>query len=189
MKRTALLASMTGAMLAILLAATPLAAFDLRPAAITIEGGFSEGRVDADRYGANLRWNIKPEWFQVGDWHLVSFVEFGINFWNSSLGRTQQDELFDFGLTPVLRYEMDPKRGFAPFIEAGAGLHLHSRNEINDKDFDIPFAFGSHLGVGARFGGNGQYELMYRYQHQSNAGIGDSNPGINFHLMSLGIHY
>lgn len=189
MKRTALLASVTGAMLAALAAATPLAAFDLMPDAITIEGGFSEDRVDADRYGANLRWDMKPEWFQVGDWHMVSFVEFGINFWNSSHGRTNQDELFDFGLTPVLRYEMDPKRGFAPFIEAGAGLHLHSRNEINDKDFDIPFAFGSHLGVGARFGGTGQYELMYRYQHQSNAGIGDSNPGINFHVMSLGIHY
>lgn len=189
MKRTALLGSMTGATLATLLAATPVAAFDLRPDAITIEGGISEDRLDVDRYGANLRWDLKPAWFQVGDWRMVSFVEFGINFWSSSLGRTNQDELFDFGLTPVLRYEIDPKRGFAPFIEVGAGLHLHTRNEINDKDFDIPFAFGSHLGLGARFGGNRQYELMYRYQHQSNAGIGDRNPGINFHLMSVGIHY
>ena len=73
--------------------------------------------------------------------------------------------------------------------EGGVGLHLHTRNEINDKNFDIPFAFGSHLGVGARFGGNGQYELMYRYQHQSNAGLGDSNPGMNFHVLSLGLHY
>jgi hypothetical protein len=30
---------------------------------------------------------------------------------------------------------------------------------------------------------------MYRYQHQSNAGLGDDNPGINFHLMSLGYHF
>ena len=189
MKRTVLSGAVGGALLASLVTATPVAAFDFKPDAIIVEGGFSEDTVDAERYGANLRWDIKPEWFQVGDWHAVSFVEFGINFWNSTHGRSGQDELFDFGLTPVLRYEMDPKGGFAPFIEGGVGLHLHTRNEINDKNFDIPFAFGSHLGIGARFGGSGQYELMYRYQHQSNAGLGDSNPGMNFHVLSLGLHY
>ena len=46
MKRTVLLASLTGATLATLLAATPVAAFDILPDAITIEGGLSEDRVD-----------------------------------------------------------------------------------------------------------------------------------------------
>ena len=55
--------------------------------------------------------------------------------------------------------------------------------------YDIPFAFGSHVGLGARLGDNGAYELMYRYQHQSNAGLGERNPGINFHVLSLGMHF
>ena len=189
MKRTALSLSLIGASCATLLAATPVAAIDLAPSAITIEGGLSEDHIDAQRYGANLRWDLQPQWFQVGDWHMVSLIEFGINVWDSSKGSTGEDSLVDFGLTPVLRYQMDPKRGFAPFVEGGAGIHLHTHNGLNDKDFDIPFAFGSQVGLGARFGPNGTYELMYRYQHQSNAGLGDSNPGINFHVLSLGMHF
>jgi hypothetical protein len=32
-------------------------------------------------------------------------------------------------------------------------------------------------------------DLGYRYQHLSNAGLGDSNPGINFHLVRLAYHF
>ena len=185
MKAAALFVSLTAA----LFATTAVSAFDLSPSTVTIEGGLTEDRVDARRYGANLRWELPLQLFQVGDWHMVSLVEFGINVWDSSKGSTGEDSLVDFGLAPVLRYEIDPKRGFAPFVEAGAGLHLHTQNGLNDKDFDIPFAFGSHVGLGTRFGSDGAYELMYRYQHQSNAGLGDNNPGINFHVLSLGMHF
>ena len=68
-------------------------------------------------------------------------------------------------------------------------MHGYTEDGISDEDFDIPFAFGTHLGVGARFGANGRYELVYRYQHQSNAGLGDENPGINFHVVQLGYHF
>ena len=185
MKAIALSASLIFA----LSATTVAPAFDLSPSTVTIEGGLTEDSVDAQRYGVNLRWDLPVQLFQVGDWHMVSLVEFGINVWDGDHGRTGEDSLVDFGLTPVFRYQMDPKRGFAPFVEAGAGLHLHTQNGLDDKDFDIPFAFGSHVGLGARFGGDGGYELMYRYQHQSNAGLGDRNPGINFHVLSLGMHF
>ena len=189
MKHLALLAGLTVVSCVSFVAPPPVAAFDLAPTAITVEGGLTEDRVDAERYGANLRWDLPGQWFQVGDWHVVSLVEFGINVWDGAKGSTGKDSLVDFGLTPVVRYQMDPKRGFAPFVEGGVGLHLHSQNGLNDKNFDIPFAFGSHVGLGARFGAEGVYELMYRYQHQSNAGLGDSNPGINFHVLSVGMHF
>jgi hypothetical protein len=60
---------------------------------------------------------------------------------------------------------------------------------VGDKDFSIPFAFGSHGGAGVRFGAKGRLEIGYRYQHLSNAGLGDSNPGINFHLVRLAYHF
>lgn len=188
MNRNALLAPLAGAVLATCFA-QPAAAIDFSLSGMSVEGGTTEDRVDADRYGFNLRWDLGHPWFTVGDWRMVSYLELGVNYWDSNKGRTGQDNLVDFGLTPVFRYEMDPKRGFAPFIEAAVGVHLHTEDELSDKDFDIPFAFGSHMGAGARFGANGEYELMYRYQHQSNAGLGDSNPGINFHIVSLGMHF
>jgi hypothetical protein len=40
--------------------------------------------------------------------------------------------------------------------------------------------------VGLGFGDKGRYELMYRYQHLSNADIEDPNQGINLHLVSFG---
>jgi Lipid A 3-O-deacylase (PagL) len=69
------------------------------------------------------------------------------------------------------------------------GLHGYSDTKIDGRNFDIPFAFGSHFGAGLRFGPGAHFEVMYRYQHQSNAGLGDDNPGINFHLVSLGYHF
>jgi lipid A 3-O-deacylase len=89
----------------------------------------------------------------------------------------------------VLRWQRDPAHGFAPFAEIGVGAHGHTEDGISDEDFDIPFAFGSHIGLGARFGAQGRYEVIYRFQHLSNAGLGDENPGINFHAVQLGYHF
>ncbi|MGE0858994.1 MAG: acyloxyacyl hydrolase [Gammaproteobacteria bacterium] len=189
MNRSALLAPLAGALLAAALPQSALA-LDLTPTAMSVEGGTTEDRVDADRFGFTLRWDLAQPWFTVGDWRFVSYLEAGVNYWDSTDGRSGEDSLVDFHLTPVFRYEMKPGGGaIAPFIEGGVGVHLYTEDALNDKEFDIPFAFGSHLGVGARFGQNGEYELMYRYQHQSNAGLGDENPGINFHLVSLGVHF
>lgn len=192
MKRTAPALRLSGALFgaATLLAAVPAHAIDLSMDALLLEGGFTEDRVDANRYGGAFRWELKPQWLQVGDWHLKSLVELSIDYWDAKTGgKTGKDDLFDFGLTPILRYQRDPGHGIAPFIEFGVGVHGHTRTGIENKDFDIPFSFGEHLGLGARFGEGGKYELVYRYQHQSNAGIGDTNPGINFHSVAIGFYF
>ena len=140
-------------------------------------------------------WRSAPTWVAIdvwattGDWFLGAYLELGITYWDGREGTTGQDDLVDFGLTPVLRWQHDTTGGLAPFAEFGLGVHGYTEDGISDEDFDIPFAFGTHLGVGARFGANGRYELVYRYQHQSNAGLGDENPGINFHVVQLGYHF
>lgn len=156
---------------------------------IQLELGMAESDQDAERYGAAARWQIGGPWFATGEWHLVSYVELSVAYWDGEQGRTGEDELVDFGLVPVLRYQRDPAHGFAPFIELGTGPHVHTETGIGDKDFDIPFSFGSHFGAGARFGDKGRYEIVYRFQHLSNAGLGDDNPGINFHVLQLGYHF
>lgn len=163
--------------------AAPVQAIDR----IAFEYGFEDKDSEVDRYGAvaSMDWNVR--WLQTGDWFLGGYFEAGVNYWDSEEGSTGTDSLVDFHLTPVFRFQRDPKAAFAPFVEVGVGAHGHSESEIEDKDFDINFAFGSHVGGGLRFGRN--IEVLYRYQHLSNAGIGDKNPGINFHLLQLGYHF
>jgi hypothetical protein len=168
-----------------LLLAMPAAAIDT----VLLEGGTTEGDTDAERYGGAVRWTLPAKWLHSGAWHLGSYLEFGVTYWDGERGRSGENDLVDFGLTPVLRWERDPAHGLAPFIELGVGAHLHTEDGIGNKNFDIPFAFGSHLGVGTRFGDAGRYEILYRFQHLSNAGLGDDNPGINFHAVQLGLHF
>ncbi len=44
------------------------------------------------------------------------------------------------------------------------------------------------MGVGYRFDRKG-FEIGYRFQHISNAGIKEPNDGINFHQLRLQYHY
>ena len=171
---------------ALLLAASlPAAALD----SVLLEFGTSDGDEDADRYGVAARFDLGVNWLHTGDWHLGSYVEASVAYWDGRNGTTGDDSLVDFGVTPVLRWQRDPAKGIAPFVEFGVGAHVHTENGISDEDFDIPFAFGTLVGLGLRFGDQGRYELVYRYQHLSNAGLGDENPGINFPVVQLGYHF
>ena len=156
---------------------------------LLLEGGKNEGDEDVERYGGAVRWNFDSKWLESSEWHLGTYLEFSVNYWDGTPGTTRQDDLIDFGLTPVFRYQRNPASGFAPFAEFGVGAHLHTEDGIGDRDFDIPFSFGTHFGVGTRFGAQGKYEVVYRFQHLSNAGLGDDNPGINFHAVQLGYHF
>jgi lipid A 3-O-deacylase len=156
---------------------------------VAFEYGRSAGDADVNRYGAvgTLDWNVK--WLPSGSWYLGGYWEAGVNFWDSDPGRTGNDSLVDVHVTPVFRWQRDPAAGFAPFLELGVGPHGHTESKIENKDFDIGFSFGSHIGGGVRLGAQGRYEFLYRFQHLSNASIGDKNPGINFHLFQFGYHF
>ncbi|MSR14611.1 MAG: acyloxyacyl hydrolase [Gammaproteobacteria bacterium] len=156
---------------------------------IGFEYGKSAGDAEIDRYGATATIDWSAHWLQSGSWYLGGYWEAGVNFWDSNPGRTGNDSLVDVYMMPVLRWQRDPASGFAPFLELGTGPHGHTESEIEDKDFDIGFSFGSHVGGGVRLGESGRYEFLYRFQHLSNAGIGEKNPGINFHLFEFGYRF
>ncbi|MCZ6666691.1 MAG: acyloxyacyl hydrolase [Gammaproteobacteria bacterium] len=157
--------------------------------AVLLEFGTNEGDEDVQRYGAALRWDLGMKWLETGDWHLGSHLEASVTYWDGNAGTTGDDDFVDFGLTPVLRFQRTATAGLAPFAELGLGIHVHTKDGIGDRDFGIPFTFGTHFGAGARFGEQGRYELVYRFQHLSNAGLSDDNPGINFHAVQFGIHF
>lgn len=156
---------------------------------LALELGRVEGSQDVNRYGAVATWDWGVKWWQIGDWSLGGYWEAGVDYWDGKKGRTGNDSLVDFHVTPVFRYQYTGASAVTPFAEIGVGAHGFTDDKIGNKDFDIPFAFGSHFGAGFRFGEKKQYEVLYRFQHLSNAGLGDKNPGINFHLIHLGYHF
>lgn len=156
---------------------------------VSLELGTAASDEDVDRIGIALKHDWSAQWFSSGDWYLGGYWELGVSYWDGEKGRSGNDSLVDFQITPVLRYQHKPGVTIAPFVEFGLGAHLHTDDAIGDKDFDIPFAFGSHIGGGIRFGDGGRYELIYRFQHLSNASLGDDNPGINFHVVHLGYRF
>jgi lipid A 3-O-deacylase len=156
---------------------------------IALELGTAASDEDVDRFGVAFTWDWGAQWFADGDWYLGGYWELGASYWDGDKGRTGNDSLGDFHVTPVLRLQRKPSAAIAPFLEFGVGAHVHTDDSIGNKNFDIPFAFGSHVGGGFRFGASHQYELLYRFQHLSNAGLGDDNPGINFHVLHLGYRF
>lgn len=166
-------------------ASLPAAALD----AIAVEGGKNDQEGSVDRFGIALKWDWGMKWWQIGDWAFGGYWEVGANYWNGDKGRYGNDSLGDFYVMPVFRYSYTGKSFVAPFVEAGVGANFYTDHTIGNRQLDLEFAFGSHVGTGIRFGEKQEYELLYRYQHQSNAGIGKDNPGINFHLVQLGYHF
>lgn len=156
--------------------------------AMTIELG--AGDESTSRVGIAAKWDWESRWFTAGDWHLGGYWEANISHWDGDDGKTGNDTITEIGITPVFRWQQnEPSADFAPYAEIGIGAHLLSRTQIGDKRLSTSFQFGDHLGFGTRLGDKGQFDLGYRFQHYSNAGIKKPNPGINFHLLRLSYSY
>jgi len=157
----------------------------LRIDAFAVEAGSGDDAIG--RGGLALQWDWGVRWLPVGDWYLGGYFELSASYWEGDEGRTGTGSLGELGLASVLRFQKASMTyGVRPYLEAGVGVHGMSDDQLGDKDFSTEIAFGSHGGIGIHFGDRARFELGYRYQHLSNLGIGDSNPGINFHLVRLG---
>lgn len=165
--------------------------FAARPAVavdgVSIEAG-NGSFIASDLYRLSLMWDW-PALVTLGDSIvLTGYWDAGIGWW-----RRQDDQLgpakgtADLGFTPVFRLQTAaPVIGNAvPFLEGAVGLHLLSRPSAFGRRISTAFEFGDHVGAGLRF--TGGYEISYRLQHYSNAGIAKPNGGMNFHILRLAV--
>ncbi|MCW5656574.1 MAG: acyloxyacyl hydrolase [Burkholderiaceae bacterium] len=109
------------------------------------------------------------------------YVEASIGRWESDIndGSRSSAWVTQLGITPVLRWY--PFASSQWFTEAGIGVNvLAPIYRSSDKRFSTVFNFGDHIGVGVQFGEARRHELALRFQHFSNAGIKEPNPGENF---------
>jgi hypothetical protein len=146
------------------------------------------GGSDASIARVEARWNLKNDLWST-DSRSVRIrlgLEASMGGWdphgaNSTL-------MGDIGFTPIFRIQGAGPSG--PFAEVGAGVHLLSRTQISDsKTFSSAFQFGDRMAIGYRFGDSMDSELAVRFQHYSNAGIKEPNPGINFYMLQYSARF
>ncbi|MCW5626624.1 MAG: acyloxyacyl hydrolase, partial [Burkholderiales bacterium] len=91
--------------------------------------------------------------------------------------------------TPSLRLE---RRGehLSPFIEGGIGIHyLSDTVDASHAQLSTRFQFGDYVGVGARFGRDGQYAISARFVHYSNGGIHKPNRGADMGMINFAYRF
>lgn len=96
---------------------------------------------------------------------------------------SRTESLFDFGFTPLIRWQGLNAEGW--YGQAGIGAHWLSRHyDNNGRRFSTKLQFASHVGVGYTF--QNRIKAALKVEHVSNAGIERPNPGVNFIGVQIG---
>ena len=158
---------------------------------MSFEYGHSDSsNVSVNLYRVSAQWDWNKKLIEMGAWHLGGYWETSFGYWDNNSFAKTHDSIFDFGVTPVFRFQQNNISSLSPYAELGVGFHLLSHTSVStQRQFGSAFQFGDHIGAGVRFGDKGKYDIGYRYQHLSNAGIKQPNQGINFHQLRLQYHF
>jgi lipid A 3-O-deacylase len=157
-------------------------AFALGSDSYMLELGAGNDQTYLARAGVRRNW----DWNTPLGKHLVAagYWELGLANWRGH-GPGAKD-LWDLGLTPVLRVYPTIDLGPVMYLEGAIGVHLLSDNRINSaRHLGGNFQFGDIIGLGIVFGNRAQYELGYRLEHVSNADLETPNQGINVNQIHL----
>lgn len=145
-------------------------------------GGFSD-RHSVDKGDLGVVWDPGWTWWEVGGWHFAFVMEGHVGYWHTN--GNIHTSIWEVGATPVIRF-IKSAGAVRPYVEAGAGVRYLSHPTVSTNfSMSTAFQFASMGGVGLEFGQRQQYQVGYRFQHVSNAGIKEPNPGINFHQLYL----
>lgn len=148
------------------------------PDAVWMRGGFSATSPSQNfreyRVGADWAVPLSAGW--TGNWRVTPRVEFS----TGSLWRVGGDTAFITSLGPGVSV------GYGDFpvqLEVACCPTFVSRHVFGDADFGCDFQFTSYLGFIWEI--NRHVVVGYRFQHMSNAGISDINPGLELHVLSV----
>ena len=159
--------------------------------AISLSYGEDNDNNETKVYRLGLQNKWERSWLNGGAWYVGGYWDAELAYMESDHEYSDNDELFDIGLTPVFRMQRDAdlSSGVSPYAEAGIGPHLLSETRLGNQRYSTALQIGAMLGFGLGFGEKGQYELSYRYQHISNGDIKTPNNGMNLHLLRLGYSF
>jgi hypothetical protein len=148
----------------------------LLPTTVFVQAGRAEANTQSYVVGARWDWGWRRS-YSFGT--LTGFSEISFGRWVTEDERRSATWATQIGLTPVVRLHPASARDW--FAEIGVGANLIvPLFRSQEKRFSTEFNFGDHVAVGYQFGERRQQELSLRFQHFSNAGIDEPNPGENF---------
>ncbi len=79
---------------------------------------------------------------------------------------------------PSIRLTSDARR-VPLFVDFGISPTVIDGSQYGDNDFGTSFNFTSHVALGLRFGRTKRQIVKLRYQHISNGGTNNNNPGVD----------
>jgi lipid A 3-O-deacylase len=147
--------------------------------------GYGKSRISAGHDTSVSIYGLALDW---GFWQAASYVDGGrldarlvseLAYWHGNQRPTANDQLWNVGLMPVLRWTQSGGASPRFFAEAGVGGELLSSTRINnDQIFSTAFQFGESAAVGLILGPDDRYELGLYIEHVSNANIKRPNYGL-----------
>ncbi|GLU32889.1 acyloxyacyl hydrolase [Trinickia caryophylli] len=150
---------------------------------VQVAGGISD-KHHVDNVDLGFVWDPGINWWEIGGWHFSLVGEAHVAYWHPTQGASRRD-VYEIGVSPMVRF-IKSSGAIRPYIEAGAGVRGLTHAAISDSfSLGTAFQFTETVGVGAQFGARQQYQAGFRFQHVSNGGIKEPNPGINFSQLYL----
>ncbi|WP_426135464.1 acyloxyacyl hydrolase [Pseudomonas sp. PWP3-1b2] len=128
------------------------------------------------RLGLTSDWD--KSWMQSNVGRLTGYWSGAYTFWDGD----QRASVSSLSFSPVFVYEFAGGK-VKPYIEAGIGVAVFSRTQVEDNNIGQAFQFEDRFGFGLRFAGG--HEVGIRATHYSNAGISSNNDGVE----SYALHY
>lgn len=140
---------------------------------------------DQERIALGLR--LGPLWStDWGRWQASLRPELELSRFRYTGPAAGPDSLNQAGAIGLLHLHYG-EGGFRPYVEAGLGVALFSRERLGDTNLSTRFQFSQVLAVGVEWRGHGFAGL--RYSHYSNGGIEKPNDGIDLHQFVIGAHF
>ena len=148
------------------------------PGSFFVQAGQGDLNTYAYTVGASWNWNWQRE-LPIG--RLTGYTEVAVGRWQYDAGNNGDSKWFtQVGATPVLR--LFPTAGDGRwFTEIGIGANYIAPVYLTArKRFSTEFNFGDHAAIGRILDNEQRAAISLRFQHFSNGGIDEPNPGENF---------
>lgn len=161
-------------------AAFSLQAQGLRPTGVFVQGGPGEDDVRAASVGLSWPWSWRKA---LAGGQLTAQTELLASRWSARDFAQGRQSFTQLAVVPLFRWRGEGGR--SPwFVEAGIGLSVtDERFATPHKTFGSRFNFSDNLALGRIYGDRGQHEVSLRWQHTSNAGLRQPNPGLDLVLV------
>jgi hypothetical protein len=146
-----------------------------------VRGGFPGSSEASGFHQAEgfVDWNLPWHWSWESGFHLQTRLDASLGW----LGNASRDG----GIAtagPGLTFGHER---FPIVLEGGGNFTLLSRSDYRTKNFSEPLQFTTYLGLYADIASH--WRIGYRFQHMSNAGLGNHNPGLNLHMIGLSYRF